>query len=576
MSAEDDLRASASEEAVRALLETAERALRAGQRATAGLALDGLLLALPADHPQRGEVQALRDRAAGGGLLDGLEPTERLMAPGYLLMAAQDGELTPAETAALEDRLTTADAGLRVEWAWLERARAAMSRVDLAEAPARATAGALADVTARLRAAAWLESSIGSSPPTARARAARAADRLRALRSGGPRKVSLTDLQRRGFQEVKVLRAGDINQLILRAVEHVHARRGGPPLSGDDRLALVAEARALIAGAGAEPPATEPADPIEPLVRAMRESIARTAGTPPAYLELTAEHAAAIFAGDHARARALERDQLAQGHRNLEAKLAEVNRQLEAQRQALQREAAALQGAGGGPSRATARAAGLEAAGVRVAGAGGPFADWFDLVERPDGLDVVLGDPSGRGATAVLAAAAGRSTLQGLLGAGLSPAAALVAANGALKRALPASTFVVAGAGRGSNGRLTLATGGLEGAVVLRAASGQAERLALRGSALGIVEGIERFVRDVEVDLDVGDTVVLVTDGVIDALSPDEEELEWERLVEAVTRHRRLGVEALVDALVAHVRAWTGDRPLDDDVVVVALRRQVG
>ena len=51
-------------------------------------------------------------------------------------------------------------------------------------------------------------------------------------------KVSLRDLEKKGFRQVKVLRAGDINQLIMKAVQNVLAKapRGGMSQSDIQRI----------------------------------------------------------------------------------------------------------------------------------------------------------------------------------------------------------------------------------------------------------------------------------------------------------------------------------------------------
>ncbi|MBX3471308.1 MAG: SpoIIE family protein phosphatase [Planctomycetes bacterium] len=68
---------------------------------------------------------------------------------------------------------------------------------------------------------------------------------------------------------------------------------------------------------------------------------------------------------------------------------------------------------------------------------------------------------------------------------------------------------------------------------------------------------------------------VLVSDGVIQAPSPDGEPFGWRRVLDALARHGLLGAEALVAALQGEVRAWTAGRPRGDDLVLVALRRRV-
>jgi hypothetical protein len=119
------------------LVALATKALADGHTEEAAEALEGLLDVVPAAHAKRAEVQAfaVRVRAMASGRRQGdraprpAEVVDPAMAAGYLLMAAQDGELTPEEAATLEERLGPADAALRVEWGWLEKARGALGRV---------------------------------------------------------------------------------------------------------------------------------------------------------------------------------------------------------------------------------------------------------------------------------------------------------------------------------------------------------------------------------------------------------------------------------------------------------------
>ncbi|MCA8924592.1 MAG: hypothetical protein KDD82_22460 [Planctomycetes bacterium] len=57
-------------------------------------------------------------------------------------------------------------------------------------------------------------------------------------------KVSLRDLEKKGFRQVKVLRAGDINQLITKALKNILAKQPrGAGLSEEERDAIEKEAR---------------------------------------------------------------------------------------------------------------------------------------------------------------------------------------------------------------------------------------------------------------------------------------------------------------------------------------------
>src|SRR2546430_16003095 len=57
-------------------------------------------------------------------------------------------------------------------------------------------------------------------------------------------KVSLRDLEKKGFRKVKVLRAGDINQLIYKAVQTVLAKQPAVGMGESERQQVLAEAKA--------------------------------------------------------------------------------------------------------------------------------------------------------------------------------------------------------------------------------------------------------------------------------------------------------------------------------------------
>lgn len=104
-------------------------------------------------------------------------------------------------------------------------------------------------------------------------------------------KVSLRDLEKKGFRQVKVLRAGDINQMIAKAVQSALAKQPQGGMSAAERQRIMAEAKAEVDRQLAEK-------------RALQQ----------------------------------QSMQIQQAHRNLEVKLAEVNRQLEAEKQAFLKE----------------------------------------------------------------------------------------------------------------------------------------------------------------------------------------------------------------------------------------------
>lgn len=125
-------------------------------------------------------------------------------------------------------------------------------------------------------------------------------------------KVSLRDLEKKGFRQVKVLRAGDINQLIFKAVQNVLAKAPrGTGLSDAERERIAKEAKAEL----------------DQQMAAMREMEAESKR----------------IEADSQRVEA-EKEQLQQAHKNLEAKLDQVNKQFAAEKQAFLREKQAFLG----------------------------------------------------------------------------------------------------------------------------------------------------------------------------------------------------------------------------------------
>ncbi|GAK53458.1 sigma factor SigB regulation protein RsbU [Candidatus Moduliflexus flocculans] len=72
--------------------------------------------------------------------------------------------------------------------------------------------------------------------------------------------------------------------------------------------------------------------------------------------------------------------------------------------------------------------------------------------------------------------------------------------------------------------------------------------------------------------LEPGDTLVLYTDGVSEALNPIREQFGTERLVRLILEHGSRSPKELLDAIVADVRRFSGDIPQNDDITLLIVR----
>ena len=69
-----------------------------------------------------------------------------------------------------------------------------------------------------------------------------------------------------------------------------------------------------------------------------------------------------------------------------------------------------------------------------------------------------------------------------------------------------------------------------------------------------------------------GDTLVLYTDGVTEARSPQGEEFGRKRLAEAVRKHRLLPARDLIAAVQSDVWEWTDGAGAGDDVTFFVIK----
>jgi serine phosphatase RsbU (regulator of sigma subunit) len=222
-----------------------------------------------------------------------------------------------------------------------------------------------------------------------------------------------------------------------------------------------------------------------------------------------------------------------------------------------------------------ARVAGLDAGAVLRSSTivGGDFFDIFPMGER---LGVVVGDVSGKGIPAALLMVMVRTLLREIARAVAEPADVLARLNASLCRDMPPSMFVtlvLAGLDPSDPGRVVLAGGGHPDPVVIRADRGAA--VASLGAAGGTMLGVfaDSAFEQIELTLAApGDTLLLLTDGIVEAQSADGSRPGMPALLPFLERERALSAQALADRLTTDVLDRAGSRRQDDMTVFVLKR----
>ena len=200
--------------------------------------------------------------------------------------------------------------------------------------------------------------------------------------------------------------------------------------------------------------------------------------------------------------------------------------------------------------------------------------DYFDYFENARGVDIVIADVSGHNVGAALIMTEVRSLVRARARQApvVHPARMLHDLNESLYEDLTRSElFITMFCCRfePEERALKFANGGQNPPLLLR--TGQKVCAELDGD--GMVLGAKRNVdfEEALVLLDVGDRVLLYTDGVTEAQSPTGEFFGVARLCRCFANHRNASPDAILSAVLRDVRHFCGSSPLADDVAIVVL-----
>lgn len=204
--------------------------------------------------------------------------------------------------------------------------------------------------------------------------------------------------------------------------------------------------------------------------------------------------------------------------------------------------------------------------------------DYYDVIPLGDGAyGLAIADVSGKGVSGAMIMVLVRGVLRMMARWSRSPAETLCRVNKHLSSELLDGMFVTAAYGvfDPAQAQLTLALAGHNPPLVFRPRVRQHEFLEPGGMALGLAKS-ERFdplVREQVISLGVGDRVVLFTDGVVEAMSPDEHVFGEDKLLGAVRDASFLQSEGLIAHLLEQVEHHQDTAPQSDDITVLTLKR---
>lgn len=203
---------------------------------------------------------------------------------------------------------------------------------------------------------------------------------------------------------------------------------------------------------------------------------------------------------------------------------------------------------------------------------GGDFYDFFRLDEEHIGL--VMADVSGKGIPAAIFMAVSRTLVRTVGMQGYNPEETLRKSNELLARESVDCMFVTVfyAIYNIKTGNIQYCNGGHNSPYILRA-NGTIEQLPVSPNGIvGVVEGLE--FKGAETHLDAGDTIIMYTDGVNEAINSQEEEYGDARMEETLKSLNGKTCCEVIDGQLASVKAFAGEAEQSDDITIMAVRRK--
>ena len=200
--------------------------------------------------------------------------------------------------------------------------------------------------------------------------------------------------------------------------------------------------------------------------------------------------------------------------------------------------------------------------------------DFFDVVRLPDRrVGLAIADVSDKGVPAALFMMSTRTLLKGAAIGAIDPGDVMATVNQLLCEDNEAAMFVTLlyAVYDPETGRLTYANGGHNPPLIVHSDNTSTLLPPTEGLALGLLPDYDYQQKTVTVEP--GETLVLYTDGVTEAMNAEEEEFGVERLQDIFTSSHPREAHAITQLIFDAVDEFAGDTPQSDDVTCLTLCR---
>jgi hypothetical protein len=197
--------------------------------------------------------------------------------------------------------------------------------------------------------------------------------------------------------------------------------------------------------------------------------------------------------------------------------------------------------------------------------------DFYDFIELgPDMLGLVIADVTGKSLAAALVMAMTRSTLRGEARRTASPSEVLQQANQILCGDTSVKQLITAFYGILNTRTLTLRCANAGHLFPTLKRDGRVEEIEICGLPLGARPGVRYDEQAIQ--LRPGDQLILISDGIVEAMNIDRELFGFERLAETIRRTNGATSQQILQTIWHAVESFRGDIEQQDDITLIAIK----
>ena len=121
-----------------------------------------------------------------------------------------------------------------------------------------------------------------------------------------------------------------------------------------------------------------------------------------------------------------------------------------------------------------------------------------------------------------------------------------------------------------NDNRLTLASAGMPPTLIYRSEDDMVEEILLEGMPLGGAIGTNR--QETSFELQSGDTVLMMSDGLPEMLNPENEMLDYPKTKELFTEVADKSPKAIIRHMFEASSSWAKGKPQEDDITLVVIK----